>query len=456
MTLFYLGADATQVTKSQLRVPPPVMALESAGGGAEAPAPALSPAPASPQCGGALPWEEFQHSLHAHDRALAHDKLVVADAVPGAARGWDGSVVRMSTRSMMTFYPSTPEHSSTFSDKLMGAQAALVRPSVPFWQWLVADSGAGGGAGAGDGGAAGGGSARTWQMRGGIKLSALELALLTGPRFSAAICEGKVRYKASSIWAGAGQTRTPLHVDWVHAVIYQIAGTKEVFLADEAAVDEAVARGSLPEGVLTDGNTDNSAHLTGTLADVYGLDADGRSSRVVAGRVVVLRPGDCLLLPAGLYHDVQCSEQPALSLTIRFDVAPFACPSACPDGGGRCARPFGHHGAHIPTAAEQDEDEPEADDVASPPPPSSPASSSSSAPTGSTLGGSFAAWREKARQMGPTARERPASQPSSMTLGETFAEWRNRTLGHVPTGDGPAATEAPTPAAGTDGDFECD
>ena len=86
-------------------------------------------------------------------------------------------------------------------------RAALVRPSVPFWQWLVADSGAGGGAGAGDGGAAGGGSARTWQMRGGIKLSALELALLTGPRFSAAICEGKVRYKASSIWAARSRDR---------------------------------------------------------------------------------------------------------------------------------------------------------------------------------------------------------------------------------------------------------
>ena len=352
----------------------------------------------------------------------------------------------MSTRSMMTFYPSTPEHSSTFSDKLLGAQAAVVRPSVPFWQWLVADS------------------ARTWQMRGGIKLSALELALLTGPRFSAAICEGKVRYKASSIWAGAGQTRTPLHVDWVHAVIYQIAGTKEVFLAEEAAVVDAVARGSLPEGVLTEGNTDNSAHLTGTLAEVYGLDADGRSTRVVEGRAVVLRPGDCLLLPAGLYHDVQCSERPALSLTIRFDVSPFACPSACPGDGGSCARPFGHRGAHISAAAEEDEAEPEADDGASPPPPSSPASSAS-APT-STLGGSFAAWRETARQMAPTTRGRPPSPPSSRTLGGTFAEWRNRTLGSAPTDDGPATavaaaatptpTPTPTPAAGSGGDFECD
>ena len=136
-------------------------------------------------------------------------------------------------------------------------------------------------------------------MRGGVTPTPSELAILTGLEFSMALCEERLRYKSCSIWAGAGETRTPLHVDWVHAVIYQIAGKKDILLAHESAVEEAVEAGDLPEGVLTEGNTDNSAHLVGSLEEVYGVDASGWSTKVVRGRVVTLEPGDSLLLPAG-------------------------------------------------------------------------------------------------------------------------------------------------------------
>ena len=86
---------------------------------------------------------------------------MVAGAVPPLALGWTGSVVKMTTRAMFTFYPSSGDQASTFSDKLRGADAAVVKPSLAFWQWLASDES----------------GSRTWQMRGGIKLSALELAV---------------------------------------------------------------------------------------------------------------------------------------------------------------------------------------------------------------------------------------------------------------------------------------
>ena len=42
------------------------------------------------------------------------------------------------------------------------------------------------------------------------------------------------------------------------------------------------------------------------------------------GELVTMRPGDMLVLPAGLYHDVQCAgDDAALSLTIRFEVTMY-------------------------------------------------------------------------------------------------------------------------------------
>jgi len=86
------------------------------------------------------------------------------------------------------------------------------------------------------------GDAFGWQMRGGLKLSPHELASLLGPSFSTAAqllnnsqyhrgsgtntsisadCS-RVRVENASVWAGAGGTRTPLHVDMVHALVFQV------------------------------------------------------------------------------------------------------------------------------------------------------------------------------------------------------------------------------------------
>jgi hypothetical protein len=187
----------------------------------------------------------------------------------------------------------------------------------------------------------------------------------------------------------------------VHALVFQVAGTKRWLLATEDAVEAAVGRGAVPPEVLWSGETHHFL-VEGTLASVYGVDDDDGgggnndggngaaaasaaavggggarcprlATRAVAGGVAVtLRAGDCLLVPAGLFHDVQADQSPALSVTVRFSLpgprTPAAaaqgsgeapspeeggseeaeCPGACPRGGGgsRCGRPRGHWGAH--------------------------------------------------------------------------------------------------------------
>ena len=69
-----------------------------------------------------LPWEEFQQAMHklpeVQPPGCPFEAMVVCGAVPQPALGWSGSVVHMSTKAMFTFYPSTPTHDSTFSDKV--------------------------------------------------------------------------------------------------------------------------------------------------------------------------------------------------------------------------------------------------------------------------------------------------------------------------------------------------
>jgi len=84
----------------------------------------------------------------------------------------------------------------------------VVKPSVAFWRWLVE-----GPTRAPDKG---------WQVRGGVKLSTVELLSLLGPAFAADLAAGGVAVESASVWAGAGSTRTPLHVDMVHALVFQV------------------------------------------------------------------------------------------------------------------------------------------------------------------------------------------------------------------------------------------
>ena len=43
-----------------------------------------------------------------------------------------------------------------------------------------------------------------------------------------------------------------------------------------------------------------------------------------------MNEGDCLILPAGLYHDVESSDGPSMSLTVRFEIIEDDAPAAEP------------------------------------------------------------------------------------------------------------------------------
>jgi len=111
----------------------------------------------------------------------------------------------------------------------------------------------------------------------------------------------------------------------VHALVFQCVGRKRFFLASRDAVKDAVSRQRLPLSVLEKGNTEDHC-VDGSLEEVFGLD--DAAPRLVKGELAALEPGDCLVLPAGLYHDVASDGGPSMSLTVRFEVRDGATPEA--------------------------------------------------------------------------------------------------------------------------------
>ena len=117
-----------------------------------------------------LAWDEVKAALAAEPKEEdfnPEQSLVTRGVVPPSLLGWDGHVVRISTREVMTFYPSTPQHSSVFTDAKHKREAAAIKPSVEFWQWLAMDTPSP--------------SDKTWQMRGSMKLQPQDLVLLLDP-----------------------------------------------------------------------------------------------------------------------------------------------------------------------------------------------------------------------------------------------------------------------------------
>lgn len=218
--------------------------------------------------------------------------MISRNALQGDALGWQGSIAAASTRDIMTFYPGADNDQTAFSRQRHHASCAAIKPSLAFYSWLAAHQGL------------------AWQLRGNITANLPFLDRLG------------LRVTSTSLWGGAGGSRTPLHVDSVHALILELAGTKRLFLSSSDAVAEAVDAGRLPRAALDDGATESYC-VDGTLASVYGLDDD--VPKCVAGQLIVLNPGDVLVLPAGVYHDVECDASPALSLSIRFELDDAAC-----------------------------------------------------------------------------------------------------------------------------------
>ena len=218
---------------------------------------------------------------------------VARQALPAAARTWTGAVARAATRKILTFYPATSDQMTAFSRQKCHETRAAVKPSLPFLDWLASSSSPG------------------WQLRGDLDLGDEELGAILGEAL-----QKRLRVTSTSLWSGSGGSRTPLHRDDVSAIIFQCVGRKRFFLVAEKDVEEAVAKGKLPSAVLEGGS---EAHcVEGSLEDVFGLrEAEPTSAR---GELAVLDEGDCLVLPAGLYHDVESSDGPSMSLTIRFEI----------------------------------------------------------------------------------------------------------------------------------------
>eukprot|EP00930_Biecheleria_cincta_P010711 TRINITY_DN112984_c0_g1_i1.p1 TRINITY_DN112984_c0_g1~~TRINITY_DN112984_c0_g1_i1.p1 ORF type:complete len:269 (+),score=49.30 TRINITY_DN112984_c0_g1_i1:30-836(+) len=159
---------------------------------------------------------------------------------------------------------------------------------------------------------------RSFQLRAYTDLAQQDLLELLGPELGEALREGTFALQSATIWSGSPASRTPLHKDHVPGLIFQAVGTKRFFLCSQAEIDEAVACGLLPEAVRDDGSTECFC-VDGLLDSVYGIDAATPTRS--HGTLAVLSAGDCLILPQGLYHDVECAiDGPALSLTLRFEL----------------------------------------------------------------------------------------------------------------------------------------
>ena len=218
---------------------------------------------------------------------------VARQALPATARTWTGAVARAATRKILTFYPSTSDSMTAFSRQKCHETRAAIKPSLPFLDWLASSSSPG------------------WQLRGDLDLGDEELGAILGETL-----QKRLRVTSTSLWSGSGGSRTPLHRDDVSALVFQCVGRKRFFLVAEKDVEEAVAKGKLPSAVLEGGS--ESHCQDGSLEDVFGLhEAEPTSAR---GELAVLDEGDCLVLPAGLYHDVESSDGPSMSLTIRFEI----------------------------------------------------------------------------------------------------------------------------------------
>ncbi|CAE8639678.1 unnamed protein product [Polarella glacialis] len=231
--------------------------------------------------------------------------------------GWDGRMVDMSTRSAHPFlmFPAADDKQNAFSLEKHRCQAAKVVPSVQLWRWLAS-------------------SEQAWQMRGELELGASQLGDVLGEELAAAAAKGIFRATQVSVWAGKGGTRTPLHSDGVHALVFQVVGSKRFFLSTRADVEDAVSKGLLPEAVKSEhflASRTEAFCVDGSLDEVHGLSSAAPAR--VQGELAVLRAGDCLIMPAGLYHDVECSPDQAasLSVTVRFALDEWNCESSDSD-----------------------------------------------------------------------------------------------------------------------------
>jgi ribosomal protein L16 Arg81 hydroxylase len=106
----------------------------------------------------------------------------------------------------------------------------------------------------------------------------------------------------------------PVHFDARIAWVVQLSGTKKWWFTDEPAVDWPRQN--------ADRNDDGSAtYLDGSSGEAW---EQARATTNADFRHVVLEPGDCLIMPAGVWHLAEANKE-SLALTLCFDpVSPLA------------------------------------------------------------------------------------------------------------------------------------
>lgn len=106
----------------------------------------------------------------------------------------------------------------------------------------------------------------------------------------------------------------PVHFDARVAWVMQLSGSKKWWFTEEPVVDWPRAN--------ADRNDDGSAdYVDGARPESWEL---ARSTAMADFKHVVLEPGDCLIMPAGVWHLAE-AERESLALTLCFDpVSPLA------------------------------------------------------------------------------------------------------------------------------------
>lgn len=143
---------------------------------------------------------------------------------------------------------------------------------------------------------------------------------------TAAIFPSRIPIVADSIMSitnmfyAAPCTRTPLHKDKETSFLLHLQGVKSVlcFSQDEVNLDPR-----LPAGVKGNGQTQNFS-VSGDQAAIFGGErplTEGGGDKLLhyGGWHHMLAPRDLLVIPAGLYHDIESTEgQCTLSCALRL------------------------------------------------------------------------------------------------------------------------------------------
>ena len=84
---------------------------------------------------GRVPWQTFRGRLRQNSKNKGY-AVIAQEALCNEWLGWRGKFLQKTCKSLLTFYPSTTQHRTVYSDTAHKNETAVVRPSVALWSWL--------------------------------------------------------------------------------------------------------------------------------------------------------------------------------------------------------------------------------------------------------------------------------------------------------------------------------